>query len=273
MNETPPKIKIDKIQVSTASWANKLGRFRGHRLTTDIITNLVRSHQEHLPLSDRPIWLSLMQYEGKLLADKWIQIIASQLAAREHEWEFYTIMPFESVLTPEWVLVSIDDVKPCVLGSNKQGTELHLKAMYGKPAGHMLIKRVPTSWLSFLAYRMGYSRRITYNLDPRYFTGLMIWMYVIPDPNNPKGFDISSWAVTNKVKVNNRSVIVRRHRFDYPDAIFKRDGTVNEDYDCHLGLDCSCEDCTVPAQQCNASLIRHPEKENEVKRQVPAQAC
>jgi hypothetical protein len=273
MSDTPPKIKLDKLDYAIAEWSARLNRFRGHRLTPPIVSSIVKGEQEHLPLSDRPIWLSLMQYEGKMLADKWIQVIATQLAAREHEWAHYAIMPFEAVLTPEWVLVSIDDVKPCELGNHKQGTELHLKVLYGKPAGHMLIKRVPTSWLSFVAYRIGYSRRITYNLDPRYFTGLMIWMHVMPDPRNAKGFDISSWAVTNKVKVNNRSVIVRRHRFDYPDALFKRDGSINPDYDCHLELDCSCEDCIVPAQRCNASLIRHPEKENEVKRQVPAQAC
>ena len=85
MSDTPPKIKLDKLDYAIAEWSARLNRFRGHRLTPPIITSIVKGEQEHLPLSDRPIWLSLMQYEGKMLADKWIQVIATQLAAREHE--------------------------------------------------------------------------------------------------------------------------------------------------------------------------------------------
>ncbi len=196
------------------------------------------------------IFQTLLQYVGHPLDDRWSDILARQLVARQKELRLGVLQLYERPSRDEWVPIEVRRLTPCVWREDRNGQFMELYCLGGHPAGHTLKKKVPEAWLSYLAYKVGFSRNMPYDQDPYMFVGLRFWAYLQAARRGANDLDFEEYQLGSQLRSHNRLIIARRSRFDF------RPGSEPRDCSCPFDLDCYCSDCTHSVDECVASYLR-----------------
>jgi hypothetical protein len=187
---------------------------------------------------------TVAQYYGERLDDVMIRTLATQLAARSSELLEGPLAKFGLLaVSNEWIPMEVLSVEPAIWRDDAPGALLRLECLYGRPAGHVFPRKFPEGWLRYLAYQIGYSRRVEYPDDSRLFVGLRFWGHMIAAQTEDK-MDFSDWATDAQTIKHNKQIIKLRHRFD------------RDDVDCPYELDCECVDCPKTQRACIAAFRR-----------------
>lgn len=201
-----------------------------------------------------PIFQTLMLYAGRKVESRWCDLIARQLTARIAELKGGPLQIFERPLQDEWVPLEIYSMKGCLWRESSNGQSITFYCLAGHPAGHRLTKKIPERWLAWLAYQIGYSRRIPYDYDPTELIGMQLWGYLKAAAEEDNDLDFQHWQVSNGQKKHNRAILRLRRRFDIePHKV--PDDKVGE-YSCPFELDTYCSQCRYPVAMCIASPNR-----------------
>lgn len=233
-----------------------LGRTPSKTVTAEVCHRWALSLQLGVDAFDRvdqrKLLQSLMQYEGKRLTRRWVDVLARQLAARLNELRVSVIQLYDQPSRAEWLPLEIYTMRRVPWKADQAGQELQLYCLAGHPAGHLLPRKVPERWLSWLAYQIGFTRRLQYN-EPTDLVGFRFWSYGVP-AGDPPEFDLQSWATDSKMRQWNQSIIRLRRRLDI-EAERIPDGKEGE-YTCPFGYDTYCHECQKNALDCRASFHR-----------------
>jgi hypothetical protein len=183
---------------------------------------------------------TLSQFVGRPIFAELANQLAYQLVSRSDELDRGPLLPYQTTVRTEWVGLEVQNVAETVWREDRRGVMLKLFALTGHPAGYKLERKVPAKFLDFFAYQLGFSRRVTYDGDPRHFIGLRFFAYVTPTPEGDMSFN--TFEMTAKVKKLNSAVIKLRTRFEFEKA------------DCMHDYEHECWDCAVGRTECRASI-------------------
>lgn len=192
---------------------------------------------------------TLLQLVGRRPSRNQLKRLAWQLVGRQEELERRPLPIVDAPTANGWVAVKIDSITDIAWADDKAGYKLSLSALSGSPAGFKLSRSVPARWLTFIAYKIGYSRRMEYQDEPQHLIGLLLWAYVV---SKPDGLDMVSWNMDKHMSKHNKEILKLRNRF------FLDNGP-----ECPFELDTDCIDCTRLTHECQAS-IRDTEHANHV---------
>jgi hypothetical protein len=195
------------------------------------------------------LYQTLLQYADKPLSVGLCHTISRQLAVRRSELGSSVIQACPAPVYNEWIPVEIYRMDKCSWMDGKPGVSISMYCLGSSVAGNMLVKRVPESWVSFLAYNIGFNRRLQYDYNPKQLIGLRIWSYVIPNPEKPDLMDFADWGIDPQMRKHNRAIILKRNRFEIED-----DGSGN--CSCPFDYEHYCHDCSKTSCDCIASIIR-----------------
>lgn len=254
-----PKLPRNQLQAVDSLHLELLDLFQkfvGQELTAELCKRLAYNLQFLLgPSSERDlIFQTLMQYERRMLTARQADILARQLAARKRELEDGVLQLFEELVREEWVAMEVYRVEKCAWRETQAGVLLSLYCLNGHPAGHILQKKFPEPWMAWLAYQVGYSRRLPYDYEVKCFTGLRFWGYLVASKWNPRELDFRDWSVDTKTKKYNQQILRRRLRLDL-DLESVREDTLGQ-YSCPFDKYIYCSDCRCTVHECSASYIR-----------------
>ena len=255
---TPPKlprVNLDKLDASHSDFVKMFWRFSGEKLTSELCKRIAWNVEGALEVSANLCYQTLMQYEGKVLDSKWCALLARQLVARQDELDVGVLQLFDRPIRDEWVALEIYKLTACQWRDHGQGMLIDLYCLTGHPAGHTLKKKFPEGWLSFLAYRIGYSRTVRYEHDPQELVGLRFWGYLLAARRDPNDLDFEDWKIDVKLKRDNQSILRLRHRFDV--APEKLSGEIESaKYSCPIDSDNYCSQCECSVDSCRAAYNR-----------------
>lgn len=187
---------------------------------------------------------TLLQYTGREMSARTINLVARQLAARRDALPHMPLMHLQYPVA-EWAAFEILDAIPS-LWRDREGHMLRLYTLTGKVAGLVYDKKLPDSWLRGLAYRIGYTRRFIYSDEPKDLVGLRLWADVAPSERDPKQPDFREMVVDAQLMKHNKDIIKKRMRFE-------REFEVDP---CPYSLDNMCSECHKDASECNGSYTR-----------------
>lgn len=251
-----PKVKLSELDGQHADLFRMLSVFCSVPLTDEacvrIAANLLVAFNERYPYEN--IRQTVFQYKGMRLLPEEVDKLALQIVARQEELLRGVLLPYRGPTRAGWSLVEIVEVRNVVWKGDRQGRELHLKCLTGHPAGVTVVKKVPDGWLSFLAYRIGFTRRRVYDYNPLHFVGLRIWAYLKPDEET---YDFEEWEVNSAILKRNKAIILRRMRDDLEAPINDRQEAEYERAACPFAFDHPCFSCPKHAAQCDASIHRN----------------
>lgn len=184
-------------------------------------------------VSKNHLFDTLLQYEGYTLDARTLDRIAGQVAGRHEELRKGPITPYENPVVSDWVAARVVRMEDTVWRDDEAGQLMHMLVEYGHPAGNVLVRKVPESYLRYLAYQVGFSRRVLYDEDPRHFVGLRFWMYMDVDPEQ-LSYRITTYRLNSAMAKHNRWVVRARMRFmiDLPED------------PCPIEREFPCWDCT-----------------------------
>jgi len=249
-----PRNKLGDIDFFHDDFIKLFHHHAGERLSPDLCKRLAWNIEGAVDASRNHVYQTLMQYEGRVLNDRWCNLLSRQVVARLGELKSGVLQLFDRPIREEWVALEVYQVDACEWGDNQPGVLMNLYALTGHPAGHVLQKKFPESWLSFLAYRIGYSRRIQYDQEPHMLTGFRFWGYLKPSQRDPNELEFDDWQIDAKLKKANQSIIKLRHRFDMePERI--PDGKEDE-YSCPIDSESYCSECSCSVRECCAAYNR-----------------
>ena len=187
------------------------------------------------------------QYEGRTMTPAFVEVMAMQIAGREDELVHGPLMIYSHPVREEWVPLEVVDVQPTPWRDGAAGQELTFLALGGHPSGHTLRKKVPESWLTFLAYQIGFSQRSRYADEPWMLIGLRLWGYLVPDEDHSI-LQFTHWGVNDELKSANSKIVRYRVRFLNNRGV--------EDPFCPMDFDHDCNVCTVRSDKCPGAVIR-----------------
>jgi hypothetical protein len=244
----PASLKIDRI-LSDAAGLETFFRIRlGAIVTNELAIHWTQQlHGSKLwPETDETLvnlQNTFLQYANRPVDERFARVLARQLAARAKTLTRGPLLAYERPVKPEWVYLEVTGLKAALWRGEKSGVDLQLDALSGHPAGNLLHLKVPISWLSFLAYRIGFSRRVRYDDEPRLFVGLRFLGYLKPrlDSTEP---DFEDWFIDKQCKKHNVQIIKLRTRFSYEKA------------ECPFDFSHDCWSCTKDVASCPASYLR-----------------
>jgi hypothetical protein len=201
------------------------------------------------------IFQTLVQYCGRPVDLRWAAVLAWQLVARSFELKLGALQPYENPIRDEWVPMEIYGATPAPWREDKRGQLLTLHCLAGSPAGHRLRKKFPEDWLAFLAYRIGYNRRIQYDHEPKDLLGFRFWGYLkVPKTGATDELDFEDWQVDKQTKTHNVAILRLRKRFELDLEKVSEDNI--EQYSCPFGYDHYCSSCHRTAASCIAAPNR-----------------
>jgi len=242
-----PRLRLGTIDKTHDRAVESMGRFSGRYLTREICKPLAMSFSLLLNSEETPdIYGTLVQYEGMMLTPEWIDLVSRQLVARKEELGGGPLRLFERPIRDEWVPLEVYSIKPCVWRDNDPGQMLQFYCLAGHPAGHHLQKKLPERFLSYMAYKIGFSRRIQFDHDPLQMIGLRFWGYLLADTEESSDLSFENWDVSNDVLKHNRTIIKLRNRFELD----------TEDDTCPFALDHYCSECPRSVNECPAAIHR-----------------
>jgi hypothetical protein len=182
-----------------------------------------------------------------VITDAWVSFIGRQLAARSDELNVGPIMIYEQFAFDGWLAVEISGAEPSVWKDNKPGFKLSVYILDGNPAGHILKRNFPASWLVGKAYEMGFSMRRQYDDDATGLVGLRARVFAVRDKESGEP-TFEKWLVPSGMEKWNKEIITKRMRFE----VFTRSG----DDPCPYEYDHYCNECPVSYIDCHASYVR-----------------
>ena len=246
IEKTLPRIKVDRV----VALAGEFGRSFLRRYTTQPVTEEGAQHLalQFVELADRPfayrgVHQTLRQLVGHPVTLPQAARLGWQIAGRLDDLEAGPVPLFESPVANEWVALEIQGVGAARWPDGRPAVDLTLFPLTGTPAGFQFVRRVPEGWLRFLAYQIGYSRRVEYPDEPRYLVGLRFWAWTV---SGEEGLDMSKWAMDPAIAKANRLILRLRHRFD-----------TTYETECPRDLDIDCWDCTSSLNECPAAYRRY----------------
>ncbi len=250
-----PRSKLVSLDPLHYDFLAVLHRFRGQVLTTGLCGHLARNFSAALDdVSETNVFQTLLQYVGHELDAYWSSLLARQLVARKEELEYGVLQLFTKPLRNEWVALEVYKATACVWRENAKGVYLHLYCLTGSPAGHVLRKKFPETWLAYLAYQIGYTRRMQYDYEPTSLTGLRLWGYLLAAPGQQGELGFEDWKVDAGMKAYNQSILKLRARFDID--LDRIPESKLEEYSCPIDADHYCVQCHCSVQQCIAAYNR-----------------
>jgi hypothetical protein len=251
-----PAINLRKLDAACSEVAAFLRLAEGEPLSPELIRRLLKGASYAADYNIPPVNFeqTLAQYSGKVLNASWRKLLARQIAARRDELMVRPLLPFDRPTRPEWVPIEILSLEETVWNETKSGHQLTFFCLAGTPAGYTLKRKFPTRWLAWLAYQIGFSRRVMYQDDPQVFIGMRVWAHIAPSTDPSQTMDIVDWDVSSAMKKHNRIIAYRRMRFDLRPSL-TRDGDPGSGA-CPYDLDCYCRECTHTSASCEASYNR-----------------
>jgi len=189
---------------------------------------------------------SLLPYCGEIDDEKRM-LIARQLAGRRDELRTGPIMQFYRPTHDQWVPLEVTSVTHAKWRDDKPGADLRMLGLAFQPAGHLLSKLFPSAFFRFLAYKIGFSRRIQYDDDVRHIVGLRFWLQLKKATDDSPQLEFDQWDMSPWMMRHNKQIIALRTRFEY-----ERDDTP----ECPAGHTDYCWGCKEPLKTCPASMIR-----------------
>lgn len=251
-----PRNKLENLDAAHADAVDMFHKFIDEPLTATLCKRL--AHNLHFALKNSPnpdrIFQTLMQYENKVLTNKWCNLLARQLIARKDELDIGVLHLFDTPTRDEWVALEAYSVEHCPWRNGQAGVQVTFYCLTGHPAGHLLKKKFPEPWMAWLAYQIGYSRKLPYDYDVERFVGLRFWGYLTTSDRNPLELDFEDWRVDPKMKRSNLAILRRRMRFEV-DLDSVRENTIGQ-YSCPFDKDIYCSECRCTIWECNASYNR-----------------
>lgn len=247
-----PSISLASVDSQHVDFVRMFRNYHNQRLTRELCHIL--AHNVHFALGEAylvdNIFQTLLQYVGEPLDDQWTDILARQLAARKEELKGGVLQLYECPLREEWVPLEVYSLIPSVWRETRDAQILNLYCLAGHPAGHRLQKKLPESWLAYLAYQIGFSSRFRYEYEPTEFIGLRFWGFMKRPARGREELDFEQYKASGQLEEHNRLIIARRQRFNFqPDALPRN-------CSCPFDLDCYCSDCRHPVEVCVASYDR-----------------
>lgn len=251
MKPVLPRLDLESLDRQYENVLQLFLSFKGEELQLPLCAQIAREAELLLDGTDAvKIQQTLRQYEGRKVDYAWAEVISRQFVARRKELVERPLPMFVSVVTTEWVAVEIVDMDPCEW-RDSNGQVLHLRCLTGRPAGQVLKKRVPEGWLAWLAYQIGYTRRLRYSREPTDLVGFRLWGLTAPSETASKELDFEEVKITPALKKWNQSIIYRRGRFDIP--LDKIPASKISECECPKSFDHLCQECPVHVSECRAS--------------------
>ena len=251
-----PRIRLGHIDAGQQAIHGALAGYGGKLLTAERCRRL--SHTAYyllnLPTGWDNIFQTVLQLEGRTVDAELARRLSRQLAARADELAGGPIQLFDKVTQAEWVPLEIMELRPAVWKAGRAAQQPRLHCLAGRPAGAMLTRKVPESWLPAMAYQIGFSRRFQYRDEPRDLLGLRLWADLRPDERNPGEYTFEAWDTDAHLLKANKRIIKLRLRFELDLSRLREDRLVA--YDCPFGLDSECYDCTLSVSDCPAAPNR-----------------
>jgi hypothetical protein len=244
-----PKLRLPEI-VHRRQWVGEIlgkGLSQGEEVTAAVVRYLAvelntASNDE---LSFEAVFETLIQYRGQRFDTGFVELLAAQIAGRYDEIRQGALALYSRPERKEWVALEIQQLVPCVWRDNRPGQQITLYALNGHPAGHTLVQRVPESWLSFLAYRIGFTKRYRYPEEPWMLTGLRLWGYIVPADDASLVFE--QWQICKPMKEWNSLALRRRLRYCRPREAPEAD-------QCPFDFEIECNECQKRRTECPAAI-------------------
>jgi len=257
-----PRVKLDELDYLHEDLVSMFLRFEGKKLTPELCLRLARNLSFALEggVNVDHAFQTLMQYENKELNKHWSSLLARQVVARQYELAGGPLQLFDKrPVRDEWVALEIMSSKPCDWRGKPAGIELTFYCLTGHPAGHLLAKKFPENWIAYLAYRIGFSRRLRYNYETWTLEGLRFFGYLLGAKRDPADLDFEDWVVNPAVKRANQLIIKKRQRFEVETGGMSEDK--QQEYSCPFDLEIYCSDCRHSTNECIAvprrGLVKH----------------
>ena len=192
------------------------------------------------------IYDTIAQYQGRVVDPGLIHILSWQIAGRYDELRESPLALYTHPERAEWVPVEIIGVAKTTWKSSGRGVALHMRTLAGHPSGHTLVKKVPETWLAYLAYQVGFSKRMRYPDEPWVFVGLYFCGYLVPDEDTDQ-LSFEAWGMTDGMKKTNTAIIKPRIRFEFDKGIPKG-------FECPEDYDYFCNECPVRRTVCPSAI-------------------
>lgn len=254
-----PRIKLDEIDNVYIYLHRLFDDYHGQPLSRDSchrLADLICSSVRPFVALDSEVAQTILQYEGRVLSARASQVIVRQLAARIDDLRKGPLQPFERPIRDEWVPMEVERMEPCLWKEEDEGYILHLFCLAGHPSGHLLQKKVPETWLAWLAYQIGFSRRLPYTYEPEMFIGLRFWGYLLAEESEGHGIlNFEKWDISPALRKYNRVIILRRSRLDLGLDDYDEEGR-KLIHSCPFDFEHYCSDCSVDVNDCVASYNR-----------------
>ena len=178
--------------------------------------------------------------------------LAYQLVARRDELANGPIVKVTRPTRSEWIGIEITGVELTEWRGDQPGVTLRLLCRTGQLAGVTVSRKFPIGWLSFLAYQIGFTRRLQYDPDnPAMLVRLRMRARLVwSEQDRPVDFD--QWALDREATKHNRLIIARRTRFDVQHKRFEDSKGEPLAHVCPFDYDHDCGACQVSHTECPA---------------------
>lgn len=246
----PGALNVDRLLRDVTALRVTLMLYQGLTVSADVARAIAARISTYFDdeVSFAFMFETLHQYRGATLDSDFIQKLALQLVARRRELQEGPLALFTKPIKEEWVALELTDTVETAWRGTEAGHILKLFVFSGHPAGHRLEKKVPTPWLNFLAYQVGFTRSRRYDCLPWTLIGTRFWGYLVPD-EKADVLNFTAWFVTPAFLKMNRAIIAFRTRFNPNTGIDKPE--------CPYGHDWDCDQCHQKENECQGSLHRH----------------
>jgi len=241
--------ELKKVEKKSADLFSAFLPFENAIISKDLARQLARRADyifEKFEIYEN-VYPMILQYESQVLTIKTADLLSRQIAARVQELEARVVPVFRNIVTPEWVPMEIVAIQDAIWKDSEKGQQFSFLCLSGTAAGHVITRKFPMGWLSFLAYQIGFNKRMNYPYEPKIFLGLRISGLLVPSQRDEGQTDISEWQISKHMKKRNVGILKLRTRYDK----LHREGP-----ECPQGLDNDCSECMKTSTQCDASYIR-----------------
>ena len=172
-------------------------------------------------------------------------LLALQLASRVDELMRGPIAPFTKPTHDQWVPLEVTKVAYSDSRDHRVNAILSMRALSCQPAGYTLSRDFSPGYLRFLAYQIGFSRKLEYDEDIRHFIGLQFWLHLQRGAEDEPRLQFNAWQVSPWMLKHNRTIIKLRTRF-----------VVDDSPECPHEHQHECWDCQECVSSCPASIKR-----------------
>lgn len=246
-DEKPPAIKLTEL-LETQRWARgTLSPYRGVPMDVGIAKRLAIEFNtaSNGDMPTEALFNTFVQYVGTVLTNDFADILSFQIAARRKELRNGALVLYTHPIREEWVPLEVVAVAPAVWRQGSPGVLLSMRALGGHPAGHVLVKKLPETWMGFFARVVGCSMKTPYGGEPWVFQGLLLWGYLVPDVTQG-ALNFKKWGIGPNMRALNKDILKRRLRFNVKNPPLESP--------CPFEFDVDCNQCTKVRSECPASL-------------------